>query len=69
MSPQFDGEEAVHWYQGHFGRLIDVLPQAPANFHPPRHAERCLSDVLGEDRDDGDARSDGDCSKTLPANL
>ena len=69
MSPQFDGEEAVHGYKWHFGRLIDVLPQAPANFHPPRHAERSLSDVLGEDRDDRDARGNGHCSKTLPGNL
>ena len=69
MSPQFDGEEAIHWYEGHFGCLIDVLPQTPANVHPPREAEGCLSDVLSEDRDDGDARSNGHCGKTLPGNL
>ena len=65
MSPQFDGEEAIHWYEGHFGRLIDVLPQTPANVHPSRETEGCLSDVLSEDRDDGDARSNGHCGKTF----
>ena len=69
MSPQFDWEEAVHWDEGHLGGLVDVLPQAPAHVHSAREAERCLSDVLGEDRDDGDVRSNGHCGKTLPGNL
>ena len=69
MSPQFDWEEAIHWDEGHLGGLIDVLPQAPAHVHSSREAKCRLSDVLGEDRDDGDARSNGHCSKALPGNL
>ena len=69
MSPQFHWEEAIHWNEGHLGGLVDVLPQAPAHVHPAREAERCLSDVLGEDRNDGDICSNGHCGKALPGNV
>ena len=69
VSPQFDWEEAIHWDEGHLGGLVDVLPQSPAHIHSAREAERRLSDVLGEDRDDGDVRSNGHCSKALPGNI
>ena len=69
VSLQFDWEESIHWDERHFGGLVDVLPQTPAHVHPAREAERRLSDVLCEDRDDGDARGNGHCGKALPGNL
>ena len=69
VSPQFYWEEAIHWDDGQFGCLVDVLPQTPARVHPAREAEGHLSDVFREHRDDWDASSNGHCSKALPENF